>query len=135
VSAIAETLSKAPRRSKTAVNAPRRSDAKLSKLRHIEAALDRDRQSFADEQPFSLVESLKTFPWKFFISFMMLWTYLGWYVIPAFKGINPDGTVTAASEEATARRKLEALMAERRLLLARRKELAQKKAELSQNDP
>uniref|UniRef100_A0A6U4WMK3 Uncharacterized protein n=1 Tax=Neobodo designis TaxID=312471 RepID=A0A6U4WMK3_NEODS len=130
---LAGGLSSAPKRTRTSAQAPRTSDAKMSKLKNIEAALQQDRQAYEDEKPFSLIESLKTFPWKFFVSFMMLWTYAGWHLIPSVKGVNPDGSATPASEEAVTRRKLEALMSERRLLHARRKELAAKKAELGQS--
>jgi hypothetical protein len=113
---------------------PARSDSKLSKLRNIQSALDRDRTAFEAQKPFSLVESLKTFPWKLFASFMMVWTYAGWYVIPAFKGLNPDGTMTETTEETAARRQLHFKVKERRKLLERRRDLADQKALIEQDE-
>jgi hypothetical protein len=115
---------------------PRRSDAKLSKLHTIRSALERDRNAFESMKPFSLKESVKEFPWKFFFSFMGLWTLAGYSIIPAFKGLNADGTVTASSEEAAQRRQLSFLAKQRRRLLERKRDIADERVrlEMEEND-
>lgn len=107
-----------------------RGDTKLSKLRTIQQALERDRDAFEASKPFSLVESIKEFPWKSFIVFMIVWTWFGYYVIPTFRGLNPDGTMSPETTEYDQRRKLELLSSERRRLLIRKRELRERKEEL-----
>lgn len=40
------------------------------------------------------LESLKVYPWKFFIAFMVGWSYLGLYVVPYVKDAQPHSTST-----------------------------------------
>lgn len=38
------------------------------------------------------LDSLRVYPWKFFLVFMVAWSYLGLYVVPYIKNAQPNST-------------------------------------------
>ncbi|ESL10732.1 hypothetical protein TRSC58_01529 [Trypanosoma rangeli SC58] len=56
-------------------------------------ALRRDRQRVERNRTLpwrARLKELKSFPWKFFVAFMLLWSWMGTYVVPYLKGMRPQ---------------------------------------------
>lgn len=75
-----------------------RSNAKKGKHRFdLSEALHRDRERFMQNKELPLTErllQLRALPWKFFIGWMALWSWLGLYVVPYLKDGRVDKRVT-----------------------------------------
>lgn len=75
------------------------SSARLGKGRFdLAEALRRDRERAERSRSLpwrARVEELRAFPWKFFLAFMLLWSWLGTYAVPYIKGTRP-GDANAA---------------------------------------
>ncbi|RNF18400.1 uncharacterized protein Tco025E_04517 [Trypanosoma conorhini] len=69
------------------------SSTKLGKERFdLAEALRRDRQRVERNRTLpwrARIKELRSFPWKFFVAFMLLWSWMGTYVVPYVKGMRP----------------------------------------------
>ncbi|EPY35890.1 hypothetical protein STCU_00860 [Strigomonas culicis] len=69
------------------------SNAKSGKQRFdMMAALARDRDRIERNKKLpwrEKLEDLKVYPWKFFIAFMIFWSWLGTFAVPYIKGMRP----------------------------------------------
>ncbi|KEG13519.1 hypothetical protein DQ04_00961120 [Trypanosoma grayi] len=69
------------------------SDAKSGKDRFdLAESLRRDREAAGRRKSLpwrSRLSELRMYPWKFFVAFMLLWSWLGTYVVPYVKGMRP----------------------------------------------
>ncbi|PBJ68472.1 hypothetical protein BCY84_02185 [Trypanosoma cruzi cruzi] len=69
------------------------SSTKLGKGRFdLAEALYRDRQRVENNRTLpwrARIKQIRSFPWKFFFAFMLLWSWLGTYVVPYVKGMHP----------------------------------------------
>lgn len=123
-----------PARTKTRALAPLRSESKTSKAHQLAAAMERDRAKLEAQQPFDLMKEVKTFPWKAFISFMMFWTWLGWYVIPLVKGFDMRTGEGPSREEQqeymNEQRKRLQIWAKRKMMERQREQRARKSADV-----
>ncbi|KAG5471556.1 hypothetical protein LSCM4_03103 [Leishmania orientalis] len=55
-------------------------------------ALQKDRQRIEHNRTLPWRErlaQLRVYPWKFFLSFMVFWSFLGTYAVPYLKGMTP----------------------------------------------
>ena len=50
---------------------------------------EEDRKEAIRRQQLPLWERIRTFPWKFFATWMLLWSFGGTYIVAAFKGLTP----------------------------------------------
>lgn len=66
-----------------------RSNAKAGKERFdLKEAMRRDRERIERNKKLGWrerLEDLKVYPWKFFVAFMVFWSWLGTYVVPYLK--------------------------------------------------
>lgn len=60
-------------------------DSKAGKRQWIKEALDKDREIAQTRKKTPLWMSLIGFPWKWFLAWMFIWTWMGYSVIPRFK--------------------------------------------------
>ena len=69
---------------------PAKSNPKDSKSRRGMADIfELDRKEAIKRQQLPLWERIRTFPWKFFVTWMLLWSFGGTYAVAAIKGFTP----------------------------------------------
>jgi hypothetical protein len=69
---------------------PPQSNVKEGKTRRsIADIFELDRKEAIKRQGLPLWERIRTFPWKFFVTWMLLWSFGGTYAVSAIKGLTP----------------------------------------------
>lgn len=63
-----------------------RTKVQSARMRSIQSAMSKERAVREAQEPFDFWTNVRQFNWKALIIFMICWTILGYYVVPAIKG-------------------------------------------------